>query len=440
GNNLEFPQWGAVGTTQIRSVVGAEYDVDGSTPTIGSPTAREVMTDVFLTSTAGLSAKSSLFIAWGQLLTYDLALTVANGTESLDVPCNDADQNGGIDVWCPLGAASEDIPFSRSDAAEGTDGVRSPINYASSYIDLDFVYGRSAEEAELLRTMEDGFMNVTDSGVPFQNEDGTWLMADQRPAQYPVTFALHIMLLLEHNRCCVEVAPENGFEGDEDIFQACRGWTIAIFQHVTQNDFLIRLLGITLTDLGLTPYLGSDVSDFTSTSDSEYAYRRSRRGRRLYITSSDYNTTINAAADVFTVTAGGAAFESALPGTVRIVSEGYVSNDDDNVELNVASADMAGIFSRNDVADVLRGAVLSPALTVDAYYSPVVSNLSPLFKLPVDGVQRGRDHGLPSYNAAREAYGLDPATTFEDVSDDADLASRLSDAYGGDIDGLDAFT
>lgn len=65
----------------------------------------------------------------------------------------------------------------RSDAAEGTDGVRSPINNASSYIDLDFVYGRSAEEAELLRTMEDGFMNVTDSGVPFQNEDGTWLVS-----------------------------------------------------------------------------------------------------------------------------------------------------------------------------------------------------------------------------------------------------------------------
>lgn len=39
-----------------------------------------------------------------------------------------------------------------------------------------------------------------------------------------------------------------------------------------------------------------------------------------------------------------------------------------------------------------------------------------------------------------KAFGLDPATTFEDVSDDADLASRLSDAYGGDIDGLDAFT
>lgn len=54
--------------------------------------------------------------------------------------------------------------------------MRSPINYASAYIDLDFVYGRSTEEAEALRTMENGLMNVTETGVPFQNADGTWLV------------------------------------------------------------------------------------------------------------------------------------------------------------------------------------------------------------------------------------------------------------------------
>ena len=70
--------------------------------------------------------------------------------------------------------------------------------------------------------------------------------------------------------------------------------------------------------------------------------------------------------------------------------------------LSEASADLEGLFARNGLADVLRGAVLSPALEVDPYYSPVLSNHSPLFKLPVDAVQRGRDHGLPTYNAARE--------------------------------------
>ena len=38
---------------------------------------------------------------------------------------------------------------------------------------------------------------------------------DQRTARFPVTFALHIMLLKEHNRCCAEVAPVKGFEKDE---------------------------------------------------------------------------------------------------------------------------------------------------------------------------------------------------------------------------------
>ena len=44
---------------------------------------------------------------------------------------------------------------------------------------------------------------------------GSFQIADQRTADFPVTFALHIVLLLEHNRCCVDVAPTLGFEGDE---------------------------------------------------------------------------------------------------------------------------------------------------------------------------------------------------------------------------------
>lgn len=83
-------------------------------------------------------------------------------------------------MWCPLGDDSDPIPFNRSEAAleneeEGGDVlVRSPINHATSFLDLDFLYGRSEREASALRTLEGGLMNVSDSGVPFQNEDGSW--------------------------------------------------------------------------------------------------------------------------------------------------------------------------------------------------------------------------------------------------------------------------
>lgn len=128
---------------------------------------------------------------------------------------------------------------------------------------------------------------------------------------------------------------------------------------------------------------------------------RRRRQRRLY-QEEDYDTSVNAAADVFVMTAGGAAFESALPPTVRIVSDGFISVDEDNVELTSACADIAGLFERNSVADIIRGAILSPTLAMDTHYTAAVSTSSSLFKLPVDAVQRGRDHGLPTYNAARE--------------------------------------
>lgn len=52
----------------------------------------------------------------------------------------------------------------------------------------------------------------------------------------------------------------------------------------------------------------------------------------------------------------------------------------------------------------------------------------------------GVNAGLPNYNDARVAYGLSSATSFEDVTDDAEMRTLLENAYGGDIELLDAVT
>ena len=140
-----------------------------------NPNYREIMTGIFLSSTATLSTKSVVFVAWGQLLTYDLSLTIDNGSEPFDIACDDG---GGVpDVWCPLGTNSEDISFNRSNAAVSNSSTRDPINYATSFIDLDYMYGRSEETAKRFRTLEGGFMNVTERGIPFRNADGTWMVS-----------------------------------------------------------------------------------------------------------------------------------------------------------------------------------------------------------------------------------------------------------------------
>lgn len=51
------------------------------------------------------------------------------------------------------------------------------MNYATAFLDLDFVYGRSEEDAATLRSSDgNGFMAVTEKGLPYLNDDGTWLV------------------------------------------------------------------------------------------------------------------------------------------------------------------------------------------------------------------------------------------------------------------------
>lgn len=47
--------------------------------------------------------------------------------------------------------------------------------------------------------------------------------------------------------------------------------------------------------------------------------------------------------------------------------------------------------------------------------------------------------GVPTYNDAREAYGLDRVGSFSEITSDETVQGLLSDAYGGDVSQLDAY-
>ena len=119
---------------------------------------------------------SALFIGWGLLVGYDLFLNEDNSSEPLDIACNNASI---ADVWCPLGSLSELISFNRSNGEIEADGggVRNPINYATAYIDLDWLYGRDEESAGAIRTLDAGTLNLTADDLPHSLPDGTWLVS-----------------------------------------------------------------------------------------------------------------------------------------------------------------------------------------------------------------------------------------------------------------------
>lgn len=139
---------------------------------------RELMRHVFLASPPDVTHNlNAIAVGWGQLLLLDLSLTTDNSSEPFNIPCDDP-----VDVWCPQGAASDSISFFRSDAEVSGKG-RNPINYATSFLDLDFVYGRSKIESDRLRSLDgDGKLIMADNGLPVQNDDGTWLVRPRWPS------------------------------------------------------------------------------------------------------------------------------------------------------------------------------------------------------------------------------------------------------------------
>jgi hypothetical protein len=54
-------------------------------------------------------------------------------------------------------------------------------------------------------------------------------------------------------------------------------------------------------------------------------------------------------------------------------------------------------------------------------------------------LQRGRDHGVPSYNAMRTVMGLTARSSFAEVSSDAEVVTALEAAYDS-VDDIDLWT
>jgi hypothetical protein len=90
----------------------------------------------------------------------------------------------------------------------------------------------------------------------------------------------------------------------------------------------------------------------------------------------------------------------------------------------------------------LRGLAKQAHQTIDGYIVDDVRNF--LFGPPGAGgfdlaslnMQRGRDHGLPPYNIARQDFGLASMGSFADVSSDPVMQAKLASSYAT-VDDID---
>ncbi|KAA5542266.1 hypothetical protein FYK55_15820 [Roseiconus nitratireducens] len=390
---------GAAGTPLLR-IAPANYPGNGSGDAINRPprvsNARTISNVVVnqLNSLQNDRSLSDMVWAWGQFIDHDIDLTLvssANGTADIRI------EDQGNDPLAP-----GPILFDRSDFAAGTGTPGNPrqqINEITAFIDASNVHGSDAELASFLRTFEGGRLKSS-VGDLLPLESGFFFAGDVRANENVVLTSLHTLFMREHNRLAERIANQFPHADDEEIYQLARKIVGAELQIITYNEFLPALLGPMAPSLA--DYMGFDDSVDPGIAN-EFSTAAYRFGHSML-----------------------------SPNLVLANKDGPFG------QLPLRDAFFNPDFLKNDPASVdflINGLTYQRAQEVDSMLVDDVRNF--LFGAPGNGgldlaslnIQRGRDHGLPSYNAVRMAYGLAPAEDFDDISSDPVVQLSLAMVY-----------
>ena len=418
-NNRRNPTWGASFQHLLR-IADADYD-DGVSTLAGASrqSARVISNIVFSQDREDIpnSFNTSDYIwQWGQFIDHDVGLTDGSTDEAINIEVPPGDSNGFTGV----------IPVNRAifdpDTGTGPGNPREQENEITSWIDGSMVYGSSNERANALREGPDSPFLATSAGNllpfnsddpplpnangPIDNADELFLAGDVRVNEQIGLTAMHTLFVREHNRVARLIQDQFPRRTAEEIFQSARRVVIAQIQKITYDEFLPALLG----------------------PDTMPRYR----GYKSRIRPDMFNE--------FTVAAYRFGHSSLSPSILTINENG----DPNPIELRNAFFNAHNIFTEEDSIDpILRGLAKQKHQAID---SKVVDDLRNfLFGQPGQGgldlvslnIQRGRDHGVASYNDTREALGLSRATSFADITTDPDVQNALEVAYEYNVDNID---
>ena len=342
---------------------------------------------------------------WGQFIDHDIDETpTAEPSEEFDILVPTGDVS-----FDPTGTGTVTMSLDRSTYVEDEE-PRQQVNAITAFIDASMVYGSDETRAFALRTLDGtGLLKVSEGDfLPF-NEDGLpnaggvsdtlFIAGDVRANEQVGLATMHTLFVREHNYWAARIAESDPSLTGEQLYQMARSIVAGELQAITYREFLPVLLGSN----ALPTYQG-------------------------------YNADVDPGiANVFAAAAYRVGHTMLSTELLRLDSEGE--------EIEAGNLSLAGAFFRpdevttNGLEPVLRGLASQKCQEIDNFIIDDVRNF--LFGAPGAGgfdlaslnIQRGRDHGLPSYNAVREAYGLDPVTEFTDISKDTAVTTALASVY-----------
>jgi len=435
-NNPFSPNAGAAGTRYLR--IGPARYADGRSQVVTGPSVRSISNRIFNDTNVNVFSDRGVTQwgnVWGQFVDHNIGHREENGTAA-NLPFSATD---------PLESFTNNlgvIGFNRSAAAPGTgvNNARQHINTETAFLDAETVYGASDARLDWLRDgsldgnpdnnsallmMPGNYLPRADArgnatAAPTMAVDGRLLATpgravvagDVRANEQAGLTMVQTLFAREHNRI---VAALPSSLSQENKFQLARAVVIAEIQNITYTEFL-PAMGVTLP-----AYAGYDENIDPSTSH-EFATVGYRAHSFIH---GEFDIETNASR--YTP----ATLDALRALGVEVTVDG--ADADLTVPLNVA------FFNPDLVQQIQLGPMLLGVTGESDYKNDEMidnSLRSILFQIPtstnptcLDGptmpqcfrgvadlgaidIQRGRDHGMPTYNQMRNAYGLSSKASF----------------------------
>ena len=294
--------------------------------------------------------------------------------------------------------------------------VREQYNELTAFVDGSNVYGSNEEHASVLRTYEDGLLaiNKITNQPPTKEQlnlrpnrnllrpetQKDFVAGDNRINEHPFLTAMHVMFMREHNRIAHQLKKylPQYLQKDETLYQETRRIVIGEMQNIVYGEYLPTILGKKYMDK--YRLLVTETSSYDPKVEAnifnEFASAAFRFGHSminsLFMLKSQRRPRLHSG-------------DSEYFWKLRTIFDGQKK--------------MPG--GRLPLENMVDGLISQMPQTCDAYFSTEVTDH--LFQknhnrenfgedLLAINIQRGRDHGLPSYNNYRKRCGLAPLTSW----------------------------
>jgi hypothetical protein len=447
GNNLDVLELGSVGEIYPRET-DANY-ADGIGEPQAGPGERYLSNRIFNDSNQNVFSENGLThwsFVWGQFIDHTIGLRATADDD------DEEDLVIAFDPDDPLEEFTNDlaaIATTRSAFADGTDAPRQQINTVSSYIDAWAVYGGTDERLDWLREgsldgdptnneatllTDDGYLPTADTragedaptmelmGRLFGDPSVAVIAGDARANENIGLTAVHTLFVREHNRI-VDELPDDLDE--QTKFEIARRVVTAMQQYITYTEFL-SAMGVELDGYsGYDPTVDPSITnEFATVGYRAHSQIHGEFEAEIPVEQLTDEVMAALQRNGVSVEVDDDVAEVAVPLGVAFGNPGLLT--DIGLGNLLAGLSSEAAYANDEQIDNQLRSVLfqipgpdveNPLDCLDG--SEIAGCYSVVNDLGALDVIRGYDHGMPTYNELRAAYGLDPVTSFAELTGEA---------------------